>query len=148
MSDNIVSPRWDISPILRFKDRACFMNDDRMPCGLRNLNAMDALARTDPESRCLPEISLISCCLSIMDGPSGIHIRKFLVEHPIQTPFKTYHRLRGLQMPMDWHLRPHLQRIQHSLRGIFGSRAQIIIHTKTLIIRRLLVKGREKILIN
>lgn len=55
-----------------------------MPCGLRDLNAMDTLERTDPESRYLQEISLIS---SLIITLIAIQTSKFFSHHLVVSAF-------------------------------------------------------------
>ena len=53
-----------------------------------------------------------------------------------------------LNLPMDSHLRPRHQRIQHPLRRILRSRAQVIVHPQSLRCRSFPMQSRKKILID
>lgn len=118
---NIFTSRF-ILPILPLKYRARLMHNHTMPSSQRHLYPVLPFSRTNPKSRSLYKTTLIRRHFSIMHLPASIHIRPLftaldstallLIKHPIQTPFKTYHRLRTLQMSMYRQASPNLQRIQ------------------------------------
>ena len=119
------------------------MDHDGVPGPQRYLDAKGTFAWTNSEPGRLTEVRFVRRPFPIMNRSAGIHIRQFLVEHPVEATFETDHRFRGLQVPVDGNLRPNLQRIQHPLRRIFSSRAEVKILAKTLRVFRFLVEVGE-----
>lgn len=85
-------------PVLRFKDSGRLIYLHRVPGTDRKLCTIPALNRTKSQAL--------------------YFYRMVIINHHIHTPLQTDNSLRRLPMPMNRHLCPRLQRIQHPLRSI------------------------------
>ena len=101
----------NISPILSLQNSTTLQHHHRMPGPQRNLNPVQPLARTHSKPSHLSKATLVRRNLAVVDRPARIHIRQLLIEHPLQAPLQTSHRLASLKVPMNRHSRPHLQSV-------------------------------------
>lgn len=131
--DNNQSLPRNIILILSLKNSRSLIHLNRMPSSLRHLDTKHTVSGANPKPGGLHKLSLVRSRLAIMHRGTGIHASHILIEHPIQAPLQTNHRLASLKVPMNRHTRPHLQSIQHPLAGISRRSPQIKIHAQPLI---------------
>lgn len=116
--DNNQSLPHNTSPILSLKNSRSLIHLNRVPSLLRHLDTKHAVPGANPKPGGLHKLRLVRSSLAIMHRASGIHACHLLIEHPVQAPLQTNHRLAGLEVPMNRHTRPHLQSVQHPLAAI------------------------------
>ena len=85
-----------IFAIFGLKYRARLVDLDGVPSHDRDLYAVDPFSRTYPKPRDFFEAGFVFNCLAIVNRPTRINSRKFLVEDPVETAFKTNNTLARL----------------------------------------------------
>lgn len=135
--------RRDVGTVLCFEDGGRFMDDDGVPGGLWDLNAEGAFSGADSEASGFFEVGFVLRDFAIVDRASGVEVREFFVEYPVETAFETDDGFGGFQVAMDGDASGGLQGIEHALGGVRRGSAEVEVLAKSIRFASFLMQSFE-----